>query len=343
MIRKLALPLLVALALSGCGNLFDTAAAVVYGEKISVEEVRNAVEDFQKSPAFEQLAQEGDADAITRDFEQSLLGQLIRRAVLAPEAEAHGVEVTDEEVQEQLDGIKAEFPSQSAFEEALREQGLTEEQLVQLIADRALEEKLREAVSDEIGPTDEEIKAYYEENQDNYSETSAQHILVENRGLADRIAAEIQQAPSPKAIDKAFDRLAKQHSIDESNKSRGGDLGAFKPGDFVPEFEQAADDLAIGEVSDPVKTEFGWHVIRVTDRRVAPLEEVEDQISDRLTDLAWEEWFEGVYRAADIVVNPRYGEFNLETQQVEDASPRTVPGAEETPPEPGSPEPTLAP
>jgi foldase protein PrsA len=344
-LRSLALALSTMLLFGACGNLLEPAAAVVHGEKIPVDEITSAVEDFQKTQEFERLTQQGDADAITREFEQSYLSQLIRREILTPEASERGVEVTDEEVQEQLDAIQSEFVSPSAFEEALREQGLTLDQLKQLIADRALEEALRAEITADLAPTDEEIAEFYEENREQFQETEAQHILVDDKARAANISRQLQAAPKDDVV-PLFKTLAQRFSTDKSNKASGGELGFFSQGQFVPEFEEGANALEIGEVSDPIKSEFGWHVIRVTDRRVRSILKVRDDIVTQLSgaeeEAAWERFVENAYRDAEVEVNPRYGEFNLATQQIEDASARTIPGAEETPRQPPA-EPTATP
>lgn len=340
--RRMAAAALAALVMSSCG-LVEPAAAVVNGEKIPTDEVQEAVDEFKRSPEFERLGAQGDAEAITREFEQSYLATLIRRAVLAPEADERGIEVTDDEIAEQLESIKAEFASPSAFEEALKEQGLTLAQLEQLIADRELEQKLREAVNEDLAPADAEIQAYYEDNIEQFQETEAQHILVKKQSLARSIARQLHAAPKSQ-VDRLLASLAKKHSTDKSNKDNAGELGFFTPGQFVPEFEQAANELAIDEISDPVETEFGFHIIRVTDREPTPIDEVRGQIVAAISgvdeETAWREWVTQAYEDAAVEVNPRYGELNMETQQIEDASARTVPGAEESPPlEGATPEP----
>ena len=331
--RKLALAALAALALSSC-DLVEPAAAMVNGEKITVSEIQKAVDEFKESPEFARLGAQGDADAITREFEQSYLATVIRREVLTPEAAERGIEVTDEEVQAQLEEIQAEFASQGAFEEALKEQGLTLAQLEQLIADRQLEQKLRESVNEDLAPDDAEIQAYYEDNLEDFQETEAQHILVKKQNLAREIADQLHDARKPE-VPGLFARLAKRYSTDKSNKADAGKLGFFAPGQFVPEFEEGANALDVGEISDPVKTEFGFHVIWVTDREPVPIDEVRGQIVAEISgvdeETAWQNWVKQAYVDAEVEVNPRYGEFNLETQQIEDASARTVPGAEETP------------
>jgi parvulin-like peptidyl-prolyl isomerase len=331
---KVAVSILAALLMSSCG-LLEPAAATVNGEKIPVEEIQKVVDEFKGSPEFARLGAQGDAEAITREFEQSYLATLIRRQVLTPLAEEKGVAVTDAEIQEQLEGIQAEFASQGAFEEALKEQGLTLDQLEQLISDRALEQKLREAVNEDLAPSDAEISSFYEDNISDFQETEAQHILVKKQSLARDIADQLHDAPKAQ-VRALFARLAKKHSTDKSNKADAGKLGFFTPRQFVPEFEEAANALKIGEISDPVGSEFGFHIIWVTDREPMPLDEVRGQIVAQISgvdeETAWQNWVKRAYIDAEVEVNPRYGEFNLETQQIEDASARTVPGAEETPP-----------
>ncbi len=254
--------------------------------------------------------------------------------MIQPEAEHLGISVTSDEIEAQLDEIKAEFPSESAFNEALKEQGLTLEQLQQLVRDRALEEALRAEITAEEGPDEAELRAYYEDHLDDFLETDTQHILVDDRSLASRLSNQLRAARKGD-VDDLFDRLAKKHSKDKSNKALGGALGFNPPGSFVPAFEAAADALDIGQISGPVKTRFGWHVIRVNDRRpqrfAAVQEEIQIELGAPTDDEIWEDWVAEAYEAADVKVNPRYGEFNPETQTVEDVSARTVPGAQETP------------
>ena len=314
-----------------CGELLDPAAAVVNGEKITVEEISEDLERYESSTQFEQLAQQGDPQELKRRVEQQLLSQEIRRAVLEPKAEELEVEISDEEITQRLDEIKADYESPEAFEKELQDQNLTLEQVEQLVADRLLEDGLRVKVTEDAAPSEEEVQAFYDENQERYEETEAQHILVEDRAQAEDIASQLDAAPESK-IDSLFTTLAKRFSIDESNAANSGELGFFASGDFVAPFEKAAAKLDIGEISAPVQTEFGWHVIRVTDRRVAPFEEVaadiEQELGQGAVDEAWDEFVRKAYADADVKVNPRYGEFDEESFQVVDPTAEDVPGAE---------------
>ena len=322
----------IVLALPACGGLFDPAAAVVDGTKITTGEVEAGVDTFAETAEFERLTAQGDPDAIKRQFEQAYLSRLIRRMVFQPLAEDFGVEVTEDEVQERLDEIKADFPDEEAFQQTLQEQGLTLPQLEDLVRDNELEAKIRAEVTADAGPTDDELQSFYEENEADFQQTEAQHILVEEKALAEEIAGQLQAAKENQ-VDDLFARLARRYSTDPSNKDNGGELQPFRAGETVEEFETAAAELEIGEISEPVRTEFGYHVIRVTGRELLPFEEVSDQIAEQIgveaQDEAWVEYVEKAYRDADIKLNPRYGELDIETQQVIDATAEDIPGAEE--------------
>lgn len=332
--RVLIVGIASVVVLSACGNLFDTAAAVVDGQKITTAEVAEGLEDFKRTEEYQQLAQQGNVAAIQRQVQQAFLGELIRRAVLQPEAEERGIEVTEDEVAEQIEAIKEDFGSENAFQEGLKERGLDEERLEEIIHDNLLEEKLRAEVTESSAPDDAEVEAYYEENIADYTRTRSQHILVEEKALADQIAKQLQDARETR-LDRLFEQLARRYSTDKGSATKGGDLGFTSAGELVEEFEAAAADLEIGEVSDPVRSEFGFHIIRVLEREVTPLEDVAAAISDQLGEGAeeetWQEWLREAYEEADIRVNSRYGEIDIETQQVVDATSDDLPGSVDSP------------
>ena len=329
----------LALATTACGSLFEPAAAIVAGQKITAEEVREGLEDFKQTAEYKRLTTQSDPQSIQRQFEQAFLTQRIRRAVLKPEAEERGIEVTDADVEERLTEIKDDFANDSAFEEALKEQGLTLETLEELIADNTLEQKLRAEVTADLVPTEEEIRAFYDDNIAEFTRTRAQHILVAEKGLATRLSRRLQQAPKNQ-VKSLFAQLAEEFSTDKSNAAKGGDLGFTSSGDLVAPFERAMAELDEGAVSDPVKTEFGFHVIRVIKRRTTPYEDARPQIEERIggqdQELAWNEFVRNAYEEADIKVNSRYGELDLETQQVVDATAEDIPGADVESPAPTS-------
>ncbi|MDQ3915334.1 MAG: peptidylprolyl isomerase [Actinomycetota bacterium] len=330
--RKALLALAVLAAAPACGNLLDPAAAVVHGEKIPMDEVQALLDDYVESRSFEQLAQQGDAGALKREYEQGRLSALILRAILRPAAEERDIEVTGDEVDEQIASIiESEFENESQFREELKEQGLTHAELEEIVRDRLIEEELRAAVVAEAAPAEDDLRAYYQENLQEFELTRSQHILVGKRRLAERLARRLQVAPEAK-LDKLFATLVRKHSTDPSAEENGGDLGFQPPGSFVEPFENAAAGLEEGEVSDPVQTEFGWHVIRVRARRTATFEQARPRIESRLAgvaqDEAWQAFLRDLYEEADVEVNPRYGVWDESLGRVVDPDASDIPAGE---------------
>jgi parvulin-like peptidyl-prolyl isomerase len=334
---RITLVLVVSLLVAACGpdggpGGAGNVAATVGGDDIQSSVVSSALDDFEKTPAFDTLAQQGSEEQARRQFEQGYLSRLIRREVLEVQATEMGVEVTSAEVSEQLDQIKAQFQGdEAAFQDALKQQGITSALLERFIRDRVLEDELRQRVSGDSAPSTQELRDYYRENIDQYRQVRVSHILVTKRALAESLARQIKAAPADRRP-KLFAQLAKEHSTDGS-ASQGGALGWQNPSVYVGPFAVALDEMKVGEVSDVVPTQFGFHVIRLEGRRTQPLEAVRGQIAAQLgteaQDSEWQSFIIDAYKDADIEVNPRYGELDLETQQVVNAEAKDVPGAEE--------------
>ena len=337
--RVVVVCLVASTVLAGCGNLFDTAAAVVAGRKITTEEVAAGLEAFKDTQEYERLAQQGNIDAIERQVQQSYLSELIRREILDLHAAGLGVEVTDGEVTEQIDAIKEDLGAD--FAEQLKESGLDEERLALRIRYSLLQDKIKEEVTRDTQPPEAEVEAFYEENLADYvTEMRAQQILVKDLTLAKRIAKQLRSAPEKK-VESLFATLARRHSTDKESARRGGDLGVTRAGELDERFEERAAELDIDEVSAPFRTQSGYHVIRVTAREVTPLEQVRDAISQQLgegqAEERWQEWLREAYEEAGIKINSRYGELDVETQTVIDATAEEIPGAVQPP----SPTPSL--
>ncbi|MNI41163.1 Foldase protein PrsA 1 precursor [compost metagenome] len=125
--------------------------------------------------------------------------------------------------------------------------------------------KIRKLVEPKVKVTEDEISKYYEENKASFNqeeEVRASHILVKTKAEADAIVKQLAGGAD-------FAALAKEKSADTGSKEKGGDLNFFKKGDMVAEFSNAAFKLKVGETSGPVKTDYGYHVIKVTDRKEA--------------------------------------------------------------------------
>ncbi len=333
------------LLFSACGGeaSLDPAAAVVAGKRIDFAEIDASLEAFKQSETYARLAQEQAQEIgnIEREFQQQQLTTLINRYVLEAEAAELGIEVTEGEVTERLDLIKADFPSEEEFQAAIAERGITEEQLDDLVRDAVREEKVREEITKGVGPSPEELEAFYQENIAEFTQYDLSHILVKDKdqALAERLLRQLRAAPKDKQA-ALFDKLAKKHSTDPS-AAEGGSLGVSPASQFVPPFAKAVTELKEGAISEPVKTEFGHHLILLNEKQVVPFEQARPQIEQQLggteTDTAFMEWLKARYAEAEIKVNPRYGEFDPEQRRVVDASAESVPGADEPQPGPSVP------
>lgn len=130
--------------------------------------------------------------------------------------------------------------------------------------------------------SDQDIKDYYDKNKDSFvvaTEIRASHILVKTEEDAQKVLARLKKG-------EKFEAIAKAVSLDTASAKNGGDVGFFKKGQMVPEFERAAASLKVGEISIPVKTQFGYHIIKVTDKKTgSPIEfeKVRDLISQKLS------------------------------------------------------------
>jgi peptidyl-prolyl cis-trans isomerase D len=264
---------------------------------------------FQENGAFigeqryRQLLQFNNPPFTTTEFEDNL-----RRALMIEKlrtAISGWIAVTDDEVAEEFrrrnEKVKLEIVPVNA--EAFRDQVTASDAELAAHYEKNKESyrigeqrKIKYALVDvdqvrgTVAPTDAEIEAFYKQNLAQYTtqgQARASHILFKTEGKdenAVRTQAEavLKQARAPGAD---FAALARQHSEDDSNKDRGGDLDYFGRGRMVPEFEAAAFNLNNGEISDLVKTPFGFHIIKMVDNQpevVRPLAEVRDEIADQL-------------------------------------------------------------
>ena len=175
--------------------------------------------------------------------------------------------------------------SSQALAEEARKQGLDKQPEVKQVLAHTESQTLANALlSRDVGPTitEQAIQAAYDatyKGKPGPEEVHARHILVDSEDQAKKIIAQLKGGAD-------FSKLAAQYSTEPGAKDRGGDLGFFKQTDMVPEFAAAAFKLKPGEYTlTPVKTQFGWHVIKVEERRASPaptLEQVHDELRDQL-------------------------------------------------------------
>jgi peptidyl-prolyl cis-trans isomerase C len=231
----------------------------------------------------------------TADFYRRVLDNLVSRELLLQEAKASGITATDDEINKQIAELKGRFPSPEKFQEELKKEKMTETELTQRARDAFIVQKLVETkVVNGVKVTDQEIKEFYDKNQDQMKRPErvhVRHILIRVEKGA---TAETRQKARAKADDllvKAkggadFAKLATENSDDPGSKQRGGDLSWVARGQTVPPFEAAAFALKKpNDFSPVVETEYGYHVIQLVaheDAGLVPFAEVKDRIAEFL-------------------------------------------------------------
>lgn len=177
-------------------------------------------------------------------YGKDVLRDLVHEKVLSKK-----FKVTDEELNNEIENLKEMYGVQ--YDLAVQQNG--EEAIRDMVKLDLLRQK---AAMEDMKVTDEELKKYYNEYK---PKVKASHILVDDEKTAKDIKAKLEKGED-------FAKLAKEYSKDTGSAQNGGDLGWFGPGKMVEEFEKAAYALKVGEISDPVKTQFGYHIIKVTDK-----------------------------------------------------------------------------
>ncbi len=264
------------------------AIAVVDGVPITRAEFDKLME--RAKAAYKAQEQEfpktGTAEYET--LKNNAVSLLVNPIVRAHEADALGITVTDDEVSKRLDELKKEFYGkddgtidEEKFKQELEASKLTEPELRLQLKATLLDEKLSESITKDLKVTDAEVQKYYDDNADRFTNPESRdvaHILVETEAEANSLYRQLQDGAD-------FAKLAEGNSTDTASAKDGGKLTDVK-GSFVPEFEEVAFALKTGEIGKPVKSQFGWHIIKaLADTKlesVTPFADVKDSILDQL-------------------------------------------------------------
>jgi peptidyl-prolyl cis-trans isomerase C len=288
------------------------AAALVALSCEPAEPVANVEPESKKVAVFEggevtlgevqEFAQQGGLGNVSPDdpqFEaavQQIMPTLVEFEIAKAYAEENGITVSENRVDQEIETIKDQIVGQAraqgmnvgreeAFQQALEQAGLTEEELREQLREQLPVQKVQERVAGDAEASRKEVEQFYEENKELQFTTPeqrcARHILF-NKDQEEK--AEVVKDRLQNGAD--FAELAKEFSQDPGSAENGGDLGCLGKGETVPAFEKAIFKAEEGDIVGPVETEFGYHVIKVTDIRrksTQPLSEVETQIREQLS------------------------------------------------------------
>ena len=316
----------LALVATACGSV-SPYAAKVDDKSISQDELEQELRSIAANGPYLKLVESrqqvkgagaGTFDAaftalaLTRQIYYELIGtELSRRKLSVGPGDLAAARAT---VIEQIQGedVFKDFPK--AYQE-------------ELIRRQAQLDVLTLSLNGQTGSAEEATRTYYDANKDQFATACVSHILVPTQEKADEVRARIGRGED-------FGAVAKAESQDTQSAANNGQLGCdiTQETGFVPEFLLAVFNQPVGEVGAPVKTQFGFHLIKVTSRQVPPFDQVKDQARQRLAGTGQEKlltWLQERVNEAKIEVNPKYGTFNKEG-----SSPGVVPPARpaDTPP-----------
>lgn len=228
------------------------------------------------------------------------IDKIIGDKIVAAEAKKQKINITNSILNKEVEKLKASYGGEEAFKQALESNNTT---LAFLKQDLKNYLTIKQLLEPQIEITEEEMKTYFDENKDSFAEAEqikASHILVPDEKTANEVKQKLNDGGD-------FAELAKDYSTDDSTKDSGGDLGYFAKGTMVSEFEDVAFGLAVDQVSKPVKTEFGYHIIKVEAKKKAKeanyndsKEEIKETLVDQKIDSEYTTWLENKKKSYDI-------------------------------------------
>lgn len=231
-----------------------------------------AVSDYKNRTGLQEL---------NKEQLMNVAEQLIDHKILLDRAVSTDTEVPDEQLEAAMNDIKSRYQSPEEFEQALKQSLLTYESLEENIKKNlALQNFIKNEFIDKTVISDEDAEKYYDSYKDKFTadeQVRASHILVDDKEKAEKIKSDIDNGAN-------FAEVAKAESSCPS-KEAGGDLGYFGKGMMVKEFEDACFNTESGTITDPIKTQFGYHIINVTEKKeagVMDFTEVKDQLKSEI-------------------------------------------------------------
>jgi foldase protein PrsA len=328
-----------ALVVAGCSNSFGVRnqdAATVNGVAIPTSRLTEMVQarlGQQQQQQQQGQAQPQDIEGLTR----SALEGLIQFQLVLDGVRQAGVQIDEADVDARMNQLKSQVEAQGRkYEDVLREQNISDavvrdQQRVQLAVDLM-------AVKLVPYSSDAELLKVLDKRKEEFLELHVRHVLVKDKRTADKVRKELVASGD-------WQGVAKRESIDPQSKEKAGDLGFISKGQTVKPFENAEYGLADkgtckgktqgtceSPISQPVKTQFGFHILQVVGVRMPALDndlraKLEPTVKDRRQE-AVQRWFDGLVKQAEVTVNPRFGRWDPESGKVVDR--QTAPGSATT-------------
>jgi len=266
----------------------DTVLVKIDGQTITQADLDNEINQIRKMMEGRGGSPQ-QFETMLKSIKPQILEGLIVRKLIATECGREKIVVAPEETAKEIEIFQANLPKKITLDDFLKQNGITRDVFERDVNEQIKIEKLLKVSA----PTDEEIKAYYDENKATQFEmpetVTARHILIAFDSADDATKKDAKKKKAEglrQKLDKGDDfvKLAEENS-DCPSKAKGGNLGEFPRGNMVPAFEQVAFSLKTNEISGVVETEFGYHIIQTLGHnppRTLPFDEVKGRIAFRL-------------------------------------------------------------
>ncbi len=327
-IKKMIAIAASALLLAGCGStqLSDTTVAKVNNYEVSKEYFEKSVAKIAEDNGFVMLYGEDvwsfeiePGVTFRQRFSEQMLDIIVTQELVYQDAQGKKLVATDTEVQDEYDKYMEVVKKDEAYEKFLQDNGIDEAFIKEHLLKSLTYTKYSDAIMAEMVVSDEDIKAYYDANKETSytnNQVKASHILISTRDESNQTLSDDKKAEKLKLAEEILARakggedfaaLAIEYSDDPGSGAAGGDLGYFSPGMMVPEFNDKAFSMSVGEISDIVETQFGYHIIYLTDKinETVPFDQVKGEISNQLKFEKYSEEMEKLRSSAKITINDK--------------------------------------
>jgi parvulin-like peptidyl-prolyl isomerase len=304
-----ALTVLLVFVVAGCGNSIPAGAIATVGDGEVTQQAFDQIVSISKKQAANMPTPQAFPSPGTQQYDYfaaQAVNMLVNQILMKQQGEKLGVSVSAKELNDRMKQFDQQFGGAKKFQQYLDKQGMTMDFAKTLIENQLLTQKIYTKVTSSAKVTDKQMQDYWKAHSKDFQQPATRtvrHILVKTKAEAEKVRSLLEANPS----DANWKKVAKQYSIDPGTKDTGGNLGPIRQGMMVPPFDKAAFSLKKDVISQPVKSQYGWHILEVTAMtpgKNVTYEQSKTQIQQMLEaqvkQTAWTSWLNKVTKEANI-------------------------------------------